>query len=127
MDGVDYSPTELNGYYYGEFEYGSQLQLTAVPAQGYRFVSWSNTSTNPVLNITNIFQISSINQSNFHSSNYTYVHRPSDITANFEAIPTTGIENNAVSSRSVKRVVNGQLLIFKNGKTYNVLGEEVKH
>jgi len=37
-----------------------------------------------------------------------------------------GFENTAISEKSVKRIVNGQLLIEKNGKFYNALGAEMK-
>ena len=37
-----------------------------------------------------------------------------------------GIENTAVETKATKRLVNGQLLIDKNGKTYDVLGAEVR-
>ena len=39
---------------------------------------------------------------------------------------TTAIENTAVDTKAVKRIVNGMLLIEKNGKIYNVMGAEVK-
>ncbi len=38
----------------------------------------------------------------------------------------TAISNTAVETKAIKRIVNGQLLIEKNGKTYNVMGAEVK-
>ena len=38
----------------------------------------------------------------------------------------TAIGNTAADVKAVKRVVNGQLFIEKNGKTYNALGAEVK-
>ena len=38
----------------------------------------------------------------------------------------TAISNTAVENKAVKRIVNGQLLIEKNGKTYNATGAEVK-
>ena len=37
-----------------------------------------------------------------------------------------GIESTAVTEKATKRIVNGQLLIEKNGKFYNALGAEVK-
>ena len=36
------------------------------------------------------------------------------------------IENTAVNTKAVKRIVNGQLLIEKNGKIYNAIGAEVR-
>ena len=38
----------------------------------------------------------------------------------------TAIENTAVDTKAVKRIVNGQLLIEKNGKIYNAIGAEVR-
>ena len=38
----------------------------------------------------------------------------------------TAISKTAVEAKAVKRIVNGQLLIEKNGKFYNALGAEVK-
>jgi len=37
-----------------------------------------------------------------------------------------GIENTAVDTKAVKRIVNGQLIIEKNGKFFNALGAELK-
>ena len=37
-----------------------------------------------------------------------------------------GIDNTAVETKAVKRIVNGQLLIEKNGKTFNAFGAEVR-
>jgi hypothetical protein len=38
----------------------------------------------------------------------------------------TALDNTAVSNKAVKRVVDGQVVIFKNGLRYNVLGTELK-
>ena len=38
----------------------------------------------------------------------------------------TAISNTAVEGKAVKALVNGQVLIIKNGKTYNVLGTRVR-
>ncbi len=42
-----------------------------------------------------------------------------------EDLPT-GVENTATDTKAVKRIVNGQLFIEKNGKTFNAQGVEVK-
>ena len=39
---------------------------------------------------------------------------------------TTGIDNTAAEAKAVKSFRNGQLIIEKNGKSYNALGAEVK-
>ena len=38
----------------------------------------------------------------------------------------TAIDNTVVDTKAVKRIVNGQLLILRDGKTYNVTGQEVR-
>lgn len=43
-----------------------------------------------------------------------------------EKIGAQGIENTTASAKAVKRIVNGQMIIEKNGKFYNALGTEVR-
>lgn len=38
----------------------------------------------------------------------------------------TALDNTTVSNKAVKRVVDGQVVIFKNGLRYNILGTELK-
>jgi len=38
----------------------------------------------------------------------------------------TGIENQMVNNNAIKRMVNGQLVIIRDGKTFNALGAEVR-
>ena len=38
----------------------------------------------------------------------------------------TGISNTAVDGKAVKMIMDGQLLIIRNGKTYNVQGQQVR-
>lgn len=38
----------------------------------------------------------------------------------------TGISNTAVEGKAVKMIMDGQLLIIRNGKTYNVQGQQLK-
>lgn len=38
----------------------------------------------------------------------------------------TGISNTAVDGKAVKMIMDGQLLIIRNGKTYNVQGQQLK-
>ncbi len=125
-NGVDLPLDLINGYYYLVFEYGTQLQLTAVPAPGYRFVQWSNGLTQPQRTLTYTTVPTSIQDGNFRPSDYTYQHRLSDITALFEEDPATGVDNIAAEGKAVKRIVNGQMVIEKNGKLYNALGAEVR-
>jgi len=45
----------------------------------------------------------------------------------FKAASTpTAVENTAVETKAIKRIVNGQLLIEHNGKLYNITGAQVK-
>ena len=47
-------------------------------------------------------------------------------SGSFTTTGEQGIENVDALSKSIKVIRNGQLLIEKNGKTYNVVGAEVK-
>jgi hypothetical protein len=40
--------------------------------------------------------------------------------------PATALENIAVEGKAVKAIVNGQLIIIKNGVQYNAQGQVVK-
>ena len=40
--------------------------------------------------------------------------------------PTTALDNIAVEGKAVKAIVNGQLIIIKNGVQYNAQGQVVK-
>jgi hypothetical protein len=44
----------------------------------------------------------------------------------FEVDPSTGVDNTTTDGKAVKRMVNGQLLIEREGKVYNALGAEVQ-
>ena len=44
----------------------------------------------------------------------------------FYGTDPTALDNTAADTKATKRLVNGQLLIEKNGKTYNAQGSEVK-
>ena len=39
---------------------------------------------------------------------------------------TTALENIAVEGKAVKTIINGQLIIIKNGVQYNALGQVIK-
>lgn len=58
------------------------------------------------------------------------LYEAADVWKNFDIRPIaelpTAIENTAVEAKAAKRLVNGQLVIEKNGRTYNALGAEVK-
>ena len=48
------------------------------------------------------------------------------IEANYTPQTPTAIDNADTEINVTKRLVNGQLLVEKNGKTYTVTGQEVK-
>jgi len=87
-----------------------EVAIKAEPKEGYKFAGWKegdtavNTKDNPWK---------------------TYISKDVTITATFEA-DDQAIDNTAVETKAVKRFVNGQLLIEKNGKFYDVTGAEVK-
>ena len=58
----------------------------------------------------------------FNNANtyYSYIH------VVYPASSSTAIENTAVEGKAVKRIVNGQLLIERDGKTFNAQGAQVK-
>ena len=49
-----------------------------------------------------------------------------DFVINFIAAAPTALDNTAADSKATKRIANGQLLIEKNGNTYNAIGEEIR-
>ncbi len=95
----------------GWYAEGTELTITAVPADGYEFVQWSDGETaNPyLLTVENGKNIS--------------------ITAVFkDSSETTGIDSTTDNPSPVthKYLRNGQLLIERNGKIYNALGAEIQ-
>ena len=89
----------------GIYQYGDTVILTAQALEGYEFKQWSNgVEDNP----------------------YSFV-ATEDIILEAEFIPITAIENiNAEEIEDIKKVIhNGQLLILRNGKIYNVMGQEM--
>ena len=92
----------------GTYLVGDTVTLTAIPNDGYRFVRWSNeVEDNPYTFII--------------SDNVT-------LSAEFEEVITTSVENTIPSQQSDTRKLlrDGQLLILRDGKTYTVMGAEVK-
>lgn len=86
-------------------EYGMKLYLTATPNEGYEFDSWTNYDPATGLTVTD---------------NVT-------VTATFKAKPTA-LDPVTCNPSSVTRklINNGQLLIIRDGKVFNALGQEVK-
>ena len=92
----------------GTYLVGDTVTLTAIPNDGYRFVRWSNeVEDNP----------------------YTFVISDNvTLSAEFEAVIHSDVENTSPSQQSDthKLLRDGQLLIIRDGKTYNIMGAAVK-
>ena len=92
----------------GTYLVGDTVTLTATPNDGYRFVRWSNeVEDNP----------------------YTFVISDNvTLSAEFEEVISTSVENTSPSQQSDthKLLRDGQLLILRDGKTYNIMGAEIK-
>lgn len=56
---------------------------------------------------------------------FTWTFASQNLVVAFPEIPSA-VENIEVAGKSVKRIVDGQLIIIRDGKTFNVLGAEVK-
>ena len=87
----------------GNYREGTTAVLTAVPAEGYKFIGWSNDA-----------ELTSAKQTFTVAESVT-------ITANF-ASGETAIESAAVETPAVKTIENGQLIILRDGVKYNAMG-----
>ncbi len=94
----------------GWYAEGTELTITAVPAEGYKFVQWSDGET------ANPYFITVEDKKNIN------------ITAMFEPTTTavSNVESQQASIESRKVLHNGILFINRNGKTYSVTGQEVR-
>lgn len=79
--------------------------LTATPASGYKFSRWSDES--------------------IENPREVVLTEDATLTAVFEVDTPSDITNVNNSDATIKRIVNGQLLILRDGKTYNALGAEL--
>ena len=89
----------------GIYLVGDTVTLTAIPNDGYRFVRWSNeVEDNP----------------------YTFVISENmTLSAEFESVIPSSVENTHTQSPMTncqKIIHDNQLLILRDGKTYNVMG-----
>ena len=94
----------------GRYEHGTTATLTATPAEGYKFVNWT------------------VGEEVITENPYSFVVT-ADITivANFVVVgPATNINNVENSTNSIKIIRDNQVLIIRDGKTYNMMGQEVK-
>ena len=55
---------------------------------------------------------------------FTWTYASQNLVVTFPEL--TGIENTNADAKAVKRVINGQLVILRDGKTFNALGAEMK-
>ena len=100
----------ITGFTSGWYAEGTELTITAVPAEGYKFVQWSDGE------VSNPYFITVEDKKNIN------------ITAMFEPTTTTAVSNvesqqASIESRKVLR--NGILFIERNGKIYDARGIEV--
>ena len=105
---VTYDPIHGSVTGSGTYNHGDVVTLTAIPNEGYQFVRWSNeVEDNP----------------------YTFVISDNvKLSAEFEAVIHSSVENTHSSSptSSCQKIFrNGQLIIIRDGKTYNAIGQEM--
>ena len=91
----------------GVYNYGDEVTLVATPHDGYSFIKWSNGVTdNPYIFII-----------------------MDNVTLSVEFDNISSVENTNTQSQQSdthKLLRNGQLLILRDGKTYNAMGAEIK-
>ena len=101
-----------NGTYTGTVKYDSGYTANVTVNSGATWVLNANTSICKLVNNGTII-----------TNGYTLTTTSSSGSGTQQ---TTGIENVVVESKATKSFRNGQLVIEKNGKSYNVLGTELK-
>lgn len=90
----------------GEYAYNTSVSLMAVPQNGCEFITWSN---------------------GINSNPYTFVAVDNvTLQAIFRAT-SSGVEDVDVDANTpIQKILrDGQLLILRDGKTYNVMGQEL--
>lgn len=112
-----WSPTESQAYAWVEL--AGYINLAATPADFYKFVGWYDKNDN---------LISTDNPYNDHlmmTENTTLIYGQFEQLDPHEGInqPTS---DSSLKGRGKKLIKDGQLLIERNGKTYNALGAEVQ-
>ena len=101
-----------NGTYTGTVKYDSGYTANVTVNSGATWVLNANTSICKLVNNGTII-----------TNGYTLTTTSSSGSGTQQA---TGIENVVIESKATKSVRNGQLVIEKNGKTYDALGTEIK-
>ncbi len=89
----------------GVYDYGTPITLTAIPHSGYEFKQWSNGLTDNPYHFTVL----------------------EDLTLEAVFIPSaaTAIENTEIVTTPQKVLINGQIYILRNGRTYTLTGTKV--
>ena len=89
----------------GTYAYGTDVLIEAKPLTGYEFVEWSDDN----------------------QDNPRLLHIDGDISleATFQKIGDAVEDLNATTNNARKVIINGQIYILRNGKTYNMLGSEI--
>lgn len=85
----------------------NEVTVEATPAEGFKLESWSVSGVEADNRIT------------------LTVNADIEVTATFVSVPTA-LDNIHNQANISKRIVNGQLVIVRQGKTYNMVGAEVK-
>lgn len=92
--------------------YSGEVTLTATAASGYEFVGW--------------FEENGTEISKDTPYTYNAPNEAKSVYARFKATGATALDEATDSKKAVKRIVDGQLVIEREGKLYNALGAEVK-
>ncbi|MBQ7632294.1 MAG: chitobiase/beta-hexosaminidase C-terminal domain-containing protein [Paludibacteraceae bacterium] len=98
---------------------GTQLYVDAQPAEGFKLkaVKVIKTGVDPEEDVTATV---------YDEGLLTIPAYAVTVSATFEKDEATGVDNTEAGVKAVKKVVNGQLLIEKNGRVYNAFGQTVK-
>ena len=99
---VEYDATQGQVTGAGTYLVGDTVTLTAIPNDGYRFVRWSNdVEDNP----------------------YSFVISENIMLSAEFTIEQTAVENTPSPTTNCQKIIrDGQLYIYHNGSTYNVMG-----
>lgn len=89
----------------GRYSYGDEVEITATAFSGYRFAKWSDDNTDNPRQIL--------------------IDGDIELTALFEVDDTAVEQISGTDNKARKIIYNGQVLILRDGKAYNVLGAEV--
>lgn len=96
--------------------------------QYYTDAEWNTTASRTISNITSTTKTSVTVKMRCHNSTADLSGAESTKTIYYQAEDgsATALNNTAEEGKAVKRIVNGQLVIEREGKMYNALGAEVK-